>query len=329
MVTLPQYNALMFDHLSPFHLFLTFDAKGHRAGPSMHKIFDHLGLDLEDCTSSLRLIRQGMNLSVNALSKAPVRSLSCQLVGVDTFTLQGQSIPIMGGALLDLGLTLEEVTRLDRLPLHRHDFTPHMMIEELMLLIEAKSIVVSASQDITLRLEHERNSALDSARRDPLTGLCNRTALEHTKRDAALDLRSLCVMQMDLDHFKAVNDTLGHSAGDHVLRHVAQILRDETHRDDELIRLGGDEFAIILHHIRDPSQAEAVAQRIIERVAHPIPYQDTHCHVSASIGLARPEELGTTTDASALVALLDQADSALYAAKHAGRNHGLWAAAEL
>ena len=73
----------------------------------MHKILDHLGLDLEDCTSSLRLSRQGMNLSVNVLSKAPVRSLSCQLVGVDTITLQGQSIPLMGGALLDLDLTLD------------------------------------------------------------------------------------------------------------------------------------------------------------------------------------------------------------------------------
>lgn len=321
MVNFSNYNSQIFDQLSPFHIALNAQTDVYRAGPSMTALLSYIDVDPMNLVPAMTLRSQGACISLAALSKTPIRSLQCQITGTDTITLQGQSIPMKNGILLDLGLTLEEVTRIDRLPLHRHDFTPYMMIEELMLLMEAKSIVLNASQDLTLRLEHERNSALDRARRDPLTGLFNRSALDHMTHHRGSDLSGLCIMQMDLDRFKAVNDTLGHSAGDHVLRHVAKILRDETRRDDELIRLGGDEFTIVLHHICDRAQAQSVAQRIIERVAQPILYQNTHCHISASIGLATAPK---GQDVS-IEAMLNDADAALYAAKNAGRDQWRWA----
>lgn len=306
----------LFDHLSPFHILLDEGGKIQQMGPSLAKLCAHFGVTHDALEAQMTLSSQGHELTYQELAERAHRSIHCAFSGQFDMTFQGQSIPMPTGVFLDLGLTLEEVTRLETLPLGRTDFTPCMMIEEVMLLIEAKTIVLNASQDITLRLEHERNLALDTARRDPLTGLLNRAALEAFSDPTQGHIDDICVLQIDLDKFKAVNDTLGHAAGDHVLRHIAKILREETRRDDDLVRLGGDEFTIVLRNISDPSQAIAVAERIIRRAAEPIDYQGHPCEISTSIGVAyqntqRPEPLE---------ALIHQADAALYTAKRAGRN---------
>jgi diguanylate cyclase (GGDEF)-like protein/putative nucleotidyltransferase with HDIG domain len=143
---------------------------------------------------------------------------------------------------------------------------------------------------------------------DPLTGLRNRRGFEH-----GLDDRRgpLALLICDLDHFKRVNDTLGHPAGDDVLRRFADLLRQCTREDDAAIRLGGEEFALVLSGVGE-REALAVAERLRREVANE--FRDFPVPISVSVGIAdsRPCE-----DAESLVRA---ANRALYAAKRLGRD---------
>jgi diguanylate cyclase (GGDEF)-like protein len=121
---------------------------------------------------------------------------------------------------------------------------------------------------------------------------------------------------LDLDRFKYVNDTLGHPAGDALLREVATRLKALLRETDVLARLGGDEFAIIQAGETDPRRAaSALADRIIDIIAKPFNIDGTDVHIAASIGIALAPDHATDTDS-----LLKMADMALYGAKSAGRN---------
>jgi diguanylate cyclase (GGDEF)-like protein len=162
-------------------------------------------------------------------------------------------------------------------------------------------------------------AAEEEAMTDPLTGLRNRRAA-----DAFLE--RLCnagapfgLLHLDLDYFKAVNDTLGHAAGDLVLEHVGRILRDQIRAEDCAARIGGDEFVVIVSGRTDPALLLAIANRIIARVSQPIDFEGTPCRVSASVGIVRTVDLAKPDPASILAA----SDHALYAAKHAGRSQAV------
>ena len=122
-------------------------------------------------------------------------------------------------------------------------------------------------------------------------------------------------MMIDLDFFKAVNDTLGHAAGDRVLQATATILKDETRKEDIIARNGGDEFTIVLQGVNDEKTVDHTANRIIHRIQRPIKFQDSLCHVSASIGTT----FLTDTNNTEIDALLSNVDSALYQSKREGR----------
>jgi len=127
--------------------------------------------------------------------------------------------------------------------------------------------------------------------------------------------KSLAVMFVDLDHFKTINDTLGHTAGDELLLEMSQRLRDCVRDDDTVARLGGDEFTIILSELRQPEDAANVAQKILESIERPMSIAGTPIEVSASIGIAL-----FPVDGHDAESLLRNADSAMYRAKEAGRN---------
>jgi len=154
---------------------------------------------------------------------------------------------------------------------------------------------------------------------DVLTQLPNRKlfmdrlsqALNRCRRYGKL----LAVMFVDLDHFKGINDTLGHTAGDELLLEMAQRLRDCVRDEDTVARLGGDEFTIILSELRYPEDAANVAEKILESVQRPMSIAGTPIEISASIGIAL-----FPTDGHDAESLLRNADSAMYRAKEAGRN---------
>jgi diguanylate cyclase (GGDEF)-like protein/PAS domain S-box-containing protein len=127
--------------------------------------------------------------------------------------------------------------------------------------------------------------------------------------------KALAVMFVDLDHFKTINDTLGHEAGDELLLEMAHRLRQCIREDDTVARLGGDEFTIILSELRHPEDAANVAEKIIDAVARPMSISGAPIEISASIGIAVFPDDGMDPET-----LLRNADSAMYRAKEAGRS---------
>lgn len=192
-----------------------------------------------------------------------------------------------------------------------------------------KTLASSAVSEIELRrrilyLEQEmerRRTAeahiLHLSTRDPLTALPNRAAfrdrLEQQVRLALRRKTKLCVMFIDLDHFKPINDTLGHDVGDDVLVIVAKRLSACVRTSDTVARLGGDEFAVILPEISGNSEVMLVAGKIIDALKEPLIAQGNHLHIGASIGAAIYPEHGQLGDQ-----LLRHADLAMYQAKQCG-----------
>jgi diguanylate cyclase (GGDEF)-like protein len=172
------------------------------------------------------------------------------------------------------------------------------------------------AHDITeLREALDRIAA--QATRDPLTGLPNRTLLdEHLPAALSRARRSggiVSVLFVDLDGFKAVNDTLGHEAGDVLLVAVAGRLRAAVRETDLVARLGGDEFVLVLEGLRRPADVTIVAKRVVDAISEPVPLPGTLASVTASVGFA----LG---DGDAFAdSLIRQADAAMYAVKVAGK----------
>ena len=181
--------------------------------------------------------------------------------------------------------------------------------------------VVVHVTDITDRKRAEQ--ALEhQAFHDALTGLANRALfadrVEQALRRGARGHGRPAVVFIDLDGFKGVNDTLGHPAGDALLREVAGRLRSVVRADDTVARLGGDEFAVLVEQSATGSdEAEATAQRVLTALASPIVLDGQSVTVSGSVGIA-VGEAGATSDS-----LIGDADIAMYAAKMAGRNRSV------
>jgi diguanylate cyclase (GGDEF)-like protein len=148
---------------------------------------------------------------------------------------------------------------------------------------------------------------------DALTGLPNRVLLRERIEDAIRAGDGCTVMLMDLNHFKEINDTLGHHQGDRLLQELALRLRATLRAEDTVARLGGDEFAILVRGAADP---DAVAESLLARLRQPFVVDETTLQVGASIGLARCPEHGNDVET-----LIQRADIAMYAAKAASSGH--------
>ena len=161
---------------------------------------------------------------------------------------------------------------------------------------------------------------------DALTGLLNRKAFME-RLDAELACRQLsgagvAVLFLDIDHFKRVNDTYGHAAGDALIGHFGKRVRASVRSSDVLARLGGDEFVLLLCDIGSQAQAEQVACAVLRGLTEPVVLDEGSYRLSASIGVAWASDARCRSDA-----LLARADEALYAAKAAGRS--CWRSAAL
>ncbi|HZI38818.1 MAG TPA: diguanylate cyclase [Acidimicrobiia bacterium] len=191
---------------------------------------------------------------------------------------------------------------------HRVELDRADELGDLAVSFNAMAIAIGGSQR---RLTRQAN-------RDSLTGLANRAAF-HARLEAALSRPerrqgTQAVLFVDVDDFKDVNDTLGHSAGDDLLCVVAARLRDVVRPGDLVARLGGDEFALLLDGVPDPAVALDIAERAVAAVAAPVEVAGTLAHVGASVGLAMWH------DGSDPESLMHEADVAMYTAKGRGKN---------
>ena len=187
--------------------------------------------------------------------------------------------------------------------------------------------LVGTNCDISARKENE-SRLRHQAYHDPLTGLANRAFLRERLQEmiyrAERQQHMLAVLCLDLDHFKVINDSSGHAAGDQLLRAAAARLSNSVRQGDVVVRLGGDEFAVLLEGPLHAAAIAAIARKILLRVSAPITVAE-HQHVlSTSIGVSCFPTDGRTPDE-----LLTRADLAMYSAKEAGRNDFRFFTAEL
>ena len=177
---------------------------------------------------------------------------------------------------------------------------------------------ISIRTDITER-KIAAETILHQANFDPLTQLPNRRLmrdrLEQEIKMANRNGQQMALLFIDLDHFKDVNDTLGHGMGDILLKEAAQRLNSCVREADTVARMGGDEFTVILGELDDLGAIERIAQGILQKFAQPFQLEGEVAYISASIGITLYPE-----DAAEVDTLLKNADQAMYAAKREGRN---------
>jgi diguanylate cyclase (GGDEF)-like protein/PAS domain S-box-containing protein len=190
-------------------------------------------------------------------------------------------------------------------------------------LCEVEGIII----DITERRAAEEKIAL-LARTDPLTGLANRATLIERLHQAFAATRrgagAFAILFLDLDHFKNINDTLGHPVGDLLLREAASRLQNSVRETDVVARLGGDEFAILQADMGEPANAGVLAAKIRSTLSAPYLIEGNELHLTTSIGIS-PFMPGTAGPD----AMLAQADLALYRAKDEGRDRYCFHSREL
>ncbi len=177
---------------------------------------------------------------------------------------------------------------------------------------------VALFSDITRKKEAEE-LIWKQANFDQLTGLPNRSMfldrLRQGIRKSQRTARPLALLFLDLDHFKEINDTLGHGMGDNLLKQAAQRLSDCVRESDTVARLGGDEFTVILEDLDDLASVERVAQNILQKLASPFQLGSEIAYISTSIGITLAPQDSVDIDE-----LLKNADQAMYLAKGTGRN---------
>ncbi len=191
--------------------------------------------------------------------------------------------------------------------------------QDVLSLHEATGTRLHRSLQTALTRKHAEVEALQTAYSDPVTGLGSRSwmlqrlerALEHADEPGDWEVALLFI---DLDRFKLVNDTLGHAAGDELLRMVADRLRAVVRTDDPVARFGGDEFVILIEGHRIADLAHRIALRALAAFGDPFVVEGQPFSVFGSIGLA------LRNDGESAETLLEHADAALYRAKHHGRN---------
>ena len=191
-------------------------------------------------------------------------------------------------------------------------------------LYEANRALSQLAEDLEKRVEArtyelslERQMAVAKSEIDALTGVCNRTAFDRKLTEALTAIQNsgerLAVLLIDLDDFKAVNDTLGHAAGDALLIEFASRLNRVIRPQDIVGRLGGDEFALVARSVVDRHGALTMGHRLLRALCRPMMINGRSLAISCSIGLAESDSGHRTPDV-----LLNDADLALYASKRKG-----------
>jgi diguanylate cyclase (GGDEF)-like protein len=310
------------DTLMPMHLALDAAGRIRATGPTIRRIVEiAIGAPFFDLFAIRRPEGIGDPASLQARAGERLFLRSRRVEG----TFRGVAVAEAdGGTLLNLSFGPGIIEAVRRYGLTEADFAATDLAIELLYVVEAKSMIMEELRTLNFRLRGAKNEAEQQARTDPLTGLRNRRAFD-LALDAALSdqgARPFGLMHVDLDFFKAVNDSLGHAAGDAVLRHVATVLTQETRTSDTVARVGGDEFMVLLPNVADPARLLEIAERVIIRLSEPIDQSGRRCQVAASVGLWSSVGAGAVLRGAEILA---QLDAALYAAKRQGRGRARFA----
>ncbi|MEL6169234.1 MAG: GGDEF domain-containing protein [Pseudomonadota bacterium] len=304
------------DTLMPMHLSVGADGVIRHVGPTIAKMSaprSYVGRKLE---AAFRVRRPMAYTSLADLVSRGERHLRLELEDNPQIHLKGLVVSDgCNGHLINVSFGISIVEALRVYPLTAADFSATDLTIEMLYLVEANRGAMDAWRDLSERLDTAKNAAETQAFSDTLTGVMNRRGIENAILGARARSKAYALMIVDLDYFKAVNDTMGHAAGDHVLQRVARILIEETRDTDGVGRLGGDEFVVVLDRISDRERLAAVGNRVIARLEEPIPFQDQVCRISGSIGVAISSDYANDEPD----AVLEAADRALYASKNGGR----------
>ncbi len=308
--------------LCPMHMILDATGQIESAGPTAVKLLPEnavLGKEFLDvfevkrprAITTVDALREALGVKLHLRFRMPPHR---ELKGV---AMQGPDADRM---IVNLSFGIFVVDAIQDFKLTAADFAPTDLTIEMLYLVEAKSAAMAASRQLNERLQNAREAAEAQAMSDVLTGLSNRRfmdrALDHLIRIGT----PFALMQIDLDFFKAVNDTYGHAAGDHVLLKAAEVMREETRSVDTVARIGGDEFVILVKGVDDREVVRSIGERVISRLCEPIRFEQATCRISASIGTVLSRDY---PQLSADV-LLGDADAALYASKRAGRGRHMF-----
>ncbi|WP_043136674.1 GGDEF domain-containing protein [Mameliella alba] len=300
--------------ICPMHLLL--EPSGHirQAGPTLHKISPD-PLEGARFLEVFEVFRPRAVTCMKQLLQTEGRKIRLRLRGGVRTQLYGVLVANgQGGAVVNLSFGIHVMSAVRDYALTSSDFAPTDLAVEMLYLVEAKSAAMDASRNLNTRLQGAMVAAEERAFTDTLTGLRNRRALDAVLERFKRGREPFALMHIDLDFFKQVNDTLGHAAGDLVLRHVARIMTDVIRKDDTAVRVGGDEFLIVFGGLMRSERLGEIAADLIDRIEEPVSYDGRECRVSASIGIATASSGIDNPDE-----LLEQADMALYASKRAGR----------
>lgn len=308
-------NLRALDVFMPMHLLLGEGGVIKRVGPTMKKLRPEgqlLGRTLDEVFTIGDNGRGTRDGSVPVGTKLYLTFRE----GAQT-PLKGIAMPVgeNGTIVLNLSFGISLVAGASEYRLSAGDFAHTDLAIELLYLVEAKAAIMEETKQLNARLQGAKIAAEEQAYTDTLTGLKNRRAMDFVLERMTRSKVPFALMHLDLDYFKSVNDTLGHAAGDTVLQKVAEVLSEETRGDDMVARVGGDEFILVFNKLVDHERLLRTARRIIEKLEVPIPYQDTLCRISGSIGITTTEFY----DQIDLDQMIHDADLALYSSKHEGR----------
>lgn len=214
-----------------------------------------------------------------------------------------------------------------------HDGIPVALIpnhgsKEIFLLSNTMNNMIISIRDSRVALKAQKNALHYQANHDALTGLANRILfndrLEQSIIKAKNNSTKVALFFIDLDHFKKINDSLGHEIGDKILKVVTQRLNETICKEATLARLGGDEFSIIVEDLRQGQDASLLANKLIELLSQPLTIEDNLLYISSSIGISIYPDDGVSAQN-----LIKYADAAMYKAKDEGRNNFQYYSAEM
>ena len=288
-----------------------------------HKTVSDLNSQLFVAAYRHQVLMEQAAVGIATVERGEIRSANpflCRLLGKGADQLCGQSARSLAISEESAQIVDELVASQENLKEARRDFELETtegpiwceVVVAPFLLQDGESSGLWVFTDISARIESERRHKVLSET-DPLTGLLNRRGFEARCDEALSGIvpgALYGVAFFDLDHFKLINDTHGHAAGDALLQHVARGLRSACRQSDVIGRLGGDEFCVLLSQIPDADVARTIASRALKLISRPTFSEGVHVTVGTTIGIAlsnNPREFHT---------VLQQADRAMYSLKH-------------